>query len=146
MCQIQTRHNIDTNILALSLLHHSHVHLTQGFAGGCQLSGPGSLQSARGERERERKWLNAEIRGQRNSLPSSLWPVLCSAQAGPHGTAAWEIEHYESNVESFSDERATAATALWAVKLASRRRSNYGPLTGALMACATVHCPMACLH
>ena len=58
--------------------------------------------------ERESKWLNAEIRGQRNSLPSSLWPVLCSAQPGGPGAAVWEIEHYESNVESFSDERATA--------------------------------------
>ena len=45
----------------------------------------------------------------REILPSSLWPVLCSAQpAHSHGTAAWEIEHYESNVESFSGERATA--------------------------------------
>ena len=69
------------------------------------------------------------------SGPSCVLPRL-----GHHGTAAWEIEHYESNVESFSGERATAATALWAVKLASRRRSNYGPLTAALMACATVQC------
>ena len=52
----------------------------------------------------------------REILPSSLWPVLCSAQpAHSHGTAAWEIEHYESNVESFSGERATA------VKLARSR-------------------------
>ena len=88
--------------------------LTRGFAGGCQLSGPGSLQlHRRGEREEV-----VECRDQRSEKFSPRLslarPVLCPARA-----AAWEIEHYESNVESFSaeePERRASATALLAVK------------------------------
>ena len=67
----------------------------------------------RGEREEV-----VECRDQRSEKFSPRLslarPVLCPARA-----AAWEIEHYESNVESFSaeePERRASATALLAVK------------------------------
>ena len=64
-------------------------------AGGCQLSGPGSLQ------REERREEVVECRDQRSEKfsPALSGPSCVPGLAGRAG-AAWEIEHYESNVES----------------------------------------------
>ena len=100
---------------------------TRGFAGGCQLSGPSSLLE-----RRERKWLNAEIRGQRNSPQLSLArPVFCPACPQPRHCGLGNRTLWIKRGVIFWRESHCCKI--------SEEQTNYGPLTAARMAwaCAT---------
>ena len=106
------------------------VHLTPALEAllvvvSCQ--GPAPC-SERGERER--KWLNAEIRGQRNSLQLSLArPVFCPACPQPRHCGLGNRTLWIKRGVIFWRESHCCKI--------SEEQSNYGPLTAARMACAT---------
>ena len=80
--------------------------------------------------ERERKWLNAEIRGQRNSLQLSLArPVFCPACPQPRHCGLGNRTLWIKRGVIFWRESHCCKI--------SEEQSNYGPLTAARMACAT---------